>query len=344
MAQQSPGTETKATGDTLTAVELNALVDVVGANATDAETRVAALEALGLTNLTAGEVTQLANIGLVTISAQQWGWLGGLDQALGTGAAVQFASVNTRNIAADGAKLDGIEAGATADQTAQEIAALIDADATAEAALRAALAVPSAPADIGAVPTARTLSAGAGLTGGGDLSADRSVALANTAVTPGSYGSASAAATFTVDAQGRLTAAGSSAIAINAAAVSGLAPVATSGAYDDLSGAPVNGRLAGINAQSGTSYTMVAADRGKLVTMDNAGANTVTFEAGVHSVGDWGLIEQKGAGTTTIVAGASVTINKPVDLALSAAGQHERIGWICTGADTFSFAGGLALA
>jgi hypothetical protein len=45
--------------------------------------------------------------------------------------------------------------------------------------------------------------------------------LADTAVTPGSYGSASSVSTFTVDQQGRLTAAGSTAIAIGAAAVTG---------------------------------------------------------------------------------------------------------------------------
>jgi hypothetical protein len=60
---------------------------------------------------------------------------------------------------------------------------------------------------LGVVPTSRTLTAGTGLTGGGDLSADRTFTLANTAVTPGSYGTASAVSTFTVDQQGRITAA-----------------------------------------------------------------------------------------------------------------------------------------
>jgi chemotaxis protein histidine kinase CheA len=49
-----------------------------------------------------------------------------------------------RNVATDGTKLDGIETGATADQTAQEIATAIDADTTAEATLKTALGLGSA--------------------------------------------------------------------------------------------------------------------------------------------------------------------------------------------------------
>lgn len=64
----------------------------------------------------------------------------------------------------------------------------------------------------GGVPPTRTITAGTGLSGGGDLSANRTVALANTAVTPASYTNLSA----TVDAQGRITNASSGAAGVPA--------------------------------------------------------------------------------------------------------------------------------
>lgn len=59
------------------------------------------------------------------------------------------------------------------------------------------------PATHSLVDASRQFTAGTGLTGGGDLSADRSIEIASTGVTPGSY----SAANVTVNAQGQITAA-----------------------------------------------------------------------------------------------------------------------------------------
>jgi hypothetical protein len=64
-----------------------------------------------------------------------------------------------------------------------------------------------------------SVTAGTGLTGGGTSGAV-TLDLASTAVTAGSYGAAGTVGTFTVDAQGRLTAAGNSTISVTASQIS----------------------------------------------------------------------------------------------------------------------------
>ena len=55
-----------------------------------------------------------------------------------------------------------------------------------------------------------------------------------------------------------------------------------------------------INAQTGTTYTLTAADANNVVTMNNSAANTVTIPTGVLPVGCTVVIIQMGAGQTTI--------------------------------------------
>jgi hypothetical protein len=81
-----------------------------------------------------------------------------------------------------------------------------------------------------AVPDTREITAGTGLTGGGNLASNVSIALANTAVTPATYGSATEVAQVQINAQGQVTNASNVAIAISTANVSGLGTMATQNA------------------------------------------------------------------------------------------------------------------
>lgn len=65
------------------------------------------------------------------------------------------------------------------------------------------------------------------------------------------------------------------------------------------------------NAQTGTTYTLVLSDAGKMVTMTNASSNTLTVPPNssvAFAVNTRIDLIQYGAGNTTIAAGAGVTI------------------------------------
>jgi hypothetical protein len=87
--------------------------------------------------------------------------------------------------------------------------------------------------------------------------------------------------------------------------------------YANIIGVPAN-------TQTGTSYTGVIGDAGKMITMDNASANTVTIPANAsvaYTVGTELHFSQLGAGATT-VAITSDTLNVESSLTLVLAGQY----------------------
>ena len=103
--------------------------------------------------------------------------------------------------------------------------------------------------------TTGTLTLGTGLTGTSfNGSANVTANLANTSVTAGSYGIANTVATFSVDAQGRLTAAANATIAIANTQVSGLGTMSTQNSNNvTITGGSIN--VQAVNSVSTTSST-----------------------------------------------------------------------------------------
>jgi len=93
----------------------------------------------------------------------------------------------------------------------------------------------------------------------------------------------------------------------------------------------------------GTSYTLLLADDGKIVEVNNAAANTLTVSPDSttnFTVGTQILVIQTGAGQTTLTAGAGVTINATPGLKLRA--QYSSATLIKRAANTWIALGDLA--
>ena len=97
------------------------------------------------------------------------------------------------------------------------------------------------------------------------------------------------------------------------------------------------------NAQTGTTYTLVASDASKLVTTSNASPVTVTIPSGVFSVGNIINVQSIGVGLTTI-SGGSVTITSTG--ASSSApilrARYSACSIICTASNVFTIIGDLS--
>lgn len=99
-----------------------------------------------------------------------------------------------------------------------------------------------------------------------------------------------------------------------------------------------------LNAQTGTTYTLVAGDSGKLVTMTNGSNSTLTLPPSVFAVGEQINIVQMGLGQVTFAQGAGVTIVS-TGATISApkiAKQYAAATVICTASNTFLVVGALA--
>jgi hypothetical protein len=98
------------------------------------------------------------------------------------------------------------------------------------------------------------------------------------------------------------------------------------------------------NAQTGTTYTLVAADAGKLVTTSNASSITVTVPPSVFTTGNVINLQSIGAGITTFAQGAGVTITSTgaTSTAPNLRARYSACSIICTGSNTFTIVGDLS--
>ena len=96
-----------------------------------------------------------------------------------------------------------------------------------------------------------------------------------------------------------------------------------------------------INEQTGTTYTLVAADAGKLLKMNNAAATTLTVPPNSSVAFDIGVaitVVNYGAGQVTLTQGAGVTIYS-YNAALNITGQYGQAVLTKCATDTWVAAG-----
>ena len=98
------------------------------------------------------------------------------------------------------------------------------------------------------------------------------------------------------------------------------------------------------NAQTGTSYSLVASDQDKLVTLSNAAAITLTIPPSVFSAGQLVNIQQIGAGQVTLAAGAGVTITSTgaTSAAPKLRAQESAATIVCKSSNNFTVIGDLS--
>ena len=95
----------------------------------------------------------------------------------------------------------------------------------------------------------------------------------------------------------------------------------------------------GINAQTGTSYTLVATDQDKLVTLSNANPITLTIPSGVFSAGQYVNIQQIGAGQVTV---ANDGTSNFTGTGTKLRSQYSAAVILCTGTNSFTLIGDIS--
>jgi hypothetical protein len=107
----------------------------------------------------------------------------------------------------------------------------------------------------------------------------------------------------------------------------------TDGNFD---GEAILGFDASINDQTGTAYTLLASDNGKVVVLDNGSAVTVTVPSGLGAGFNCSFV-QKGAGQVSFSASSTTINNRQSHTKINA--QYGVASIVAYAADTFVLAG-----
>ena len=122
----------------------------------------------------------------------------------------------------------------------------------------------------------------------------------------------------------------------------------TTGVSSGLSGGVTSGTAdlrmkTEFNAQTGTTYTLVAADVNKLVTSSNAASIVITIPASIFSAGDVINIQSIGVGLTTISGGAvTITSTGATASAPILRARYSAASIICTASNVFTVLGDIS--
>jgi hypothetical protein len=123
----------------------------------------------------------------------------------------------------------------------------------------------------------------------------------------------------------------------------------TTGTDSGLSGGVTSGTAVlrlklEFDAETGTTYTLVAGNLNQLVTLNNASSITLTVPPSVFSAGDVINIAQIGVGQVTLSQGAGVTINSTGATATAPKlrARYSAASIICTASNTFLVVGDIA--
>jgi hypothetical protein len=208
--------------------------------------------------------------------------------------------------------------------------------------------------------TIHPLTFGTGLVSGNfDGSTSQTVSIANTTVTAGSYGSAGSVGTFTVNAQGQLTAASTVSIAISNTQVSGLGTMSTQNANNvSITGGSISGVALTLDSLDNTPIGATTPSTGKFTTLsasstltlgnytgyvyaNGSGAVTASTTIPNTNITGLGTMSTQNANSVSITGGAisgvALTLdsldNTPIGAATPSTGKFTTLG--ASGALTF---------